>query len=428
MSDAGAHWFDELRDAVGARAGDDEVDVEGLGLVASLIPKDAEAFARALALLCERGRSAVIRGSGTQSRLGNPLRRADVALSTQGLAGIDTFDPQDGVLHAGAGTQLSEIRNRVNADGWELALDPAGEAQGTTLGGVLATAAIGPRRLGFGAPRDSVLGLEVLLASGERTRCGGRVVKNVTGYDLAKLYTGSFGTLGVIAGAWLRLRPLPEEVAQRSCDVASLEKGIEFGIALSRRYSARAALLLSPGVARQVAQKGGEESSAWRIVAEFAGDKAALERDVDWFEGQTRGTSSAASSDPSLDAIARVAALQGQAMGPKAMRARIAMLPSRLVRVCELLRRGGAELIVHPGPGLAYAIFEQHELNPAIGLVESAAREADGVLLVESLAEFAKAGHDVFAASESELSLMRKLKQRFDPAGVLNPGRFAGGI
>jgi glycolate oxidase FAD binding subunit len=428
MSEAADGWLEELRSAVGAEASDDEVDVEGLGLVSSVTPADAEAFARGLALLSSGGRAAVIRGSGTQRGLGNPLRRADVALSTEKLSGIDTFDPQDGVLHAGAGTKLSEIRSRVNAEGWELSLDPAGEGEGGTLGGALSTAAIGPRRLGFGAPRDAVLGLDVMLATGERTRCGGRVVKNVTGYDLAKLYTGSFGTLGVIEGAWLRLRPLPEDVAQCSCDVASLEKGIEFGIALSRRYSARAALLLSPGLARQLEEKAEDDVSAWRIVAEFAGDEAATGRDVAWFEEQTRGTSSGAGVNRKVDAIARVGAMQGRGLGPKAMRARVALMPSQLVRFCEALRRGGAELIVHPGQGLAYAIFDGRELNPAIELLQSTTLASEGSLLFESLAEFAKSGHDVFAASRSELSIMHELKQRFDPAGVLNPGRFAGGI
>ena len=427
MNDA-ASWEDELRDAFGAGPSDDEVDVEGLGLTPSLVPHDGEAFGRGLALLSQHGRTAVIRGSGAQGGLGNPLRQADVVLGTECLAGIDEFDPQDGVLHAGGGTKLSEIRNRVNAEGWELPLDPSSEAQGTTLGGALATAAIGPRRLGFGAPRDCVLGLDVLLASGEHTRCGGRVVKNVTGYDLAKLYTGSFGTLGVIEGAWLRLRPLPQEVAQCSCDVVGPEKGVELGIAISRRYTTRSVMLLSPGIVRQLSLQADEEVSSWRLLAEFAGDDAATRRDVEYFEQEMRGTSSGAVAESRVDGVTQVGALQGRALAPKGMRARIAVLPSRLVRTCESLRRGGAELIVHPGLGLVYALFQDRELNPAIEGVEAAAREAGGTLLYESLAEFAKASRDVFGASDSSLALMRSLKQRFDPAGVLNPGRFAGGI
>ena len=107
---------------------------------------------------------------------------------------------------------LRDVREALAASGWELSLDPPG--RDSTVGGCLAAASVGPRALGLGLPRDQVLGLTVSLASGERVRCGGRVVKNVTGYDLNKLYTGSFGSLGVIESAWLRLRAAPRALGE----------------------------------------------------------------------------------------------------------------------------------------------------------------------------------------------------------------------
>lgn len=429
MSDfAGAGWIDELREAVGEPTDAAELDVEGLGLIARCSPIDGEAFGRGLALLSEKRGTALIHGSGTQMSLGNVVRHVDVALSTKHLSCVDTFDPQDGVLHAGGGTRLADLRKLVNAEGWEIPLDPPFEGQGTTLGGVLSTAAIGPRRLGFGAPRDCVLGLDVVLASGERTRCGGRVVKNVTGYDLAKLYTGAFGTLGLIEGAWLRLRPLPEDVAQRCVDVANAEKGIRLGVGLARRYSARAVMLLSPGLARRVAGEAESEVSSWRLYAEFAGDVPAVEHDVAWFESESRELGGLAALQSGIDSIGRIGKLQSDDLDSRGLRARIAVLPSRLEHLVAALRQAGAELVIHPGLGLVYANFEGRELDASIEAVDRAVQESSGSVFFETMPSLTKSQHDVFRASEPSLTLMRALKRRFDAAGVLNPGRYAGGI
>jgi len=171
-------------------------------------PADGEQLAELLTILGETGTPALLRGGGSQLGLGHPVPSARVLLEATGLRAEPVVDPEDGVAYLPAGATLFELRERVLKDGegrWEVPLDPCDAA--STLGGALATAAPGPRS---GSPRDAVLGLDVTLATGERTRCGGRVVKNVTGYDLAKLYLGSLGGFAVIEAAWLRLRPVPE--------------------------------------------------------------------------------------------------------------------------------------------------------------------------------------------------------------------------
>ena len=249
-----------LHAALGAAAieAGGDAGLEGVAPCATLHPGDAPALARAVGALAASGLAALVRGGGTHMQLGNPPRRADVVLSTRRLAGVLAFDPGEGVCRVAAGTPLEALRAEVNAGGWELPLDPPG--QGSTVGGALAAAAIGPRALGFGLPRDLVLGLDVVLADGTPTRCGGRVVKNVTGYDLAKLYTGSLGTLGVIAAAWLRLRPRPERVLVMEAPLAGVDAALGQGLAAARLASARAAALeLAPG-------------GAARLVVELAGD------------------------------------------------------------------------------------------------------------------------------------------------------------
>ena len=200
---------------------DERLEVDGVAPPAPLVPggrrSAVEAAQRPRA---RRGSRCWFVEGVTGWRWATPPPRADAVLSTERLVGIDEFDPSEGVCHVLSGTPLSELRERVAATGWELPLDPPGA--GSTVGGCVAAASLGaPVLSGSEPPRDIVLGLEVALASGQRTRCGGRVVKNVTGYDLNKLYTGSFGALGVIEAAWLRLRPKPDRVA--SCQTSQLD-------------------------------------------------------------------------------------------------------------------------------------------------------------------------------------------------------------
>ena len=175
----------------------DGLEIEGQSIAAVLAPEDPEALSRALTQLSVQGLPALVRGGGTRMGFGNLPAEANVVISTERLAGVRRYEPDDGVVEASSGTSLAEVRRVVHECGWELPLDAGGA--GSTVGGAIATAAYGPRCLAFGPVRRNVLGLEIVHASGTLTKCGGRVVKNVTGYDLAKLYTGSLGTLGVIS-------------------------------------------------------------------------------------------------------------------------------------------------------------------------------------------------------------------------------------
>jgi len=411
------------------------VEVDGCPLSVTLTPAAGELLEATLAMLSERRLPALVRGGGSLLALGNPLRDAAFFVSTEALAGVHDFDPDDGVVRAGAGTRLSELQQAVTRHGWEIPLDPPGDRR--TLGGTLAAAAVGPRRLGFGPVRDWVLGLEVILASGQRTHCGGRVVKNVTGYDLPKLYTGSFGTLGIIEAAWLRLRPLPECVMEGMAAVDPGAGAFGLGLEVARRPSARAVALVTPRLARQVSPQPAP-GPAWLLLAEFAGDANTSQDDALWLERQAAASSNRrdpTASPESEAAISRLRALQGASAAPEGLRARIAVLPSAVERCCAPLLQAGAELLVYPALGLVYAIFElvpkpaEEALEVALAAVDRAVKLGDGTWMLEDLPSWAKRGRDVFGApGAQEVSLMRALKRRFDPHGVLNPGRFCGGI
>jgi glycolate oxidase FAD binding subunit len=395
------------------------LDVDGARPSTALRPGDGEALGRALSVLSGAGAAVLVRGGGTRLGLGNPPRPVDAVLCTERLAGMDEFDPGEGVCHLGAGTRLADARRALREGAWELPLDAPGE--GATLGGVIAAGALGPRAQGFGLPRDVVLGLEVALASGARTRCGGRVVKNVTGYDLARLYAGSLGTLGVIEAAWLRLRPRPGCVRLLEARLPRAGVG-EAGLAAARRPTTRASAVLCDG--GDVSPAGGDGRRA-SLVVELAGDAPAVDRDAAWLAREL------GAGDAEAGALDRMRALQGSLPGEGGLRFRVSALPSRLDAVLSLLSRSRVALLAYPGLGLVFAGFplEGEDTTSAAAAFDAsaaAARASGGSAVCEQAPGWAKRGRDVFGEAGELLPLTQELKRRFDPKGVLNPGRFLG--
>lgn len=382
--------------------------IDGAALPLCIRPVDGAALARTVVCLGQQALPVVISGGGTRLDCGNPPRGARALLSLQRIAGILELDAGDGVLRAAAGTPLSELRRAAHEAGWELPLDAPGAA--STLGGALASAAIGPRALGYGLPRDQVLGLDVVLASGERTRCGGRVVKNVTGFDLNKLYVGSLGRLGVIEAAWLRLRPRAAEVRWECAEFDDLGAALASGSEASRRAAARAVVVAANAAAPA------------RLVVEWAGDAARVARDVAWARSAWGSRECGVAA---LDALRR----EEIATGPESsLRLRIGCLPTRLPALCARIA-ASARLRIQPGLQLLHAEFEPADETEARRCLEAAiaaVREVEGEWRIERAPLATKQGLDVFGVDAGSLALMRALTERFDPEGLFNPGRGPG--
>src|SRR5215468_6183880 len=217
-----------------ARAADASDAVAGVTPRYAASPASVAEASAVMRVAAEQALTVVPRGSGSRLDWGAPPRRCDLVVDTLRLDQVIEHAAGDLVARFQAGAGMRRLGEALAAAGQQLALDAApGDGRAGTVGGTLATGAAGPRRLRYGTPRDLVIGITVVRADGTVASSGGKVVKNVAGYDLGKLFAGSYGTLGLIVEAAFRLHPLPAAAAYTTADAA--------GPAEARRMVAAAA-------------------------------------------------------------------------------------------------------------------------------------------------------------------------------------------
>ncbi len=404
--------------------------VDGLLPRAVARPATVEQVSRVLALCASERLAVSPRGSGSSLALGNPPRRLDLILDVGRLKTVKDYVPEDMVASAEAGLTLGALNHQLRAKRQMLALDPPGGAS-RTLGGMLATHASGPLRFRYGTGRDLLLGVRFVQADGTVTWGGARVVKSVTGYDVPKLMVGSLGTLGVIVEATLRLHPIAPASASWLIGFASHEAAGGFIAALvdsplqpdrvalvnaeARRRSGAPAtgpgILVSVGSVQEAVTDQGE---ALRALAARHG-------------GQSRTVSGAAWATV-------YAHVEGQVL------LRLGCEPRRLIFWLGEVERLGAALAAAPTalgqPGHGVLQVALRGTLPAAGVVSEVIRplrqglEAEGgSLVVERAPAELKTLCETWGAILPEsLAIMRRVKDEFDPGGILNPGRFVGGL
>ena len=423
---------------------DAELAVDGCVPAYWCEPATPEELGLIVRLANERGAAVLPRGGGTRMALGNPPRSADILISTRGLNQIIEYEPADLTITVQAGLALAALQEHLRVNRQLLALDPAC-ADRATVGGVVASNACGPLRLQYGSARDLVIGTRVANADGVLTKAGGRVVKNVAGYDLNKLYTGSLGTVGVIVELSFKLHPLPQSQGTVVAAFSELEAAeavvrrvmrSPLGPAALEVFDVRAARLLPSlpavpeGGCGLAVLVGGFERSVQRVCDELAalcaptGQAEVLEDGPDTREVWETIRSLSDASDASAPLL------------------RLSVPPSRsleaLGRLRELSRglRQVPLLHAHAGLGLAYARFPSDEwsdqdLDGLARLVREArayAVQREGSLVVESGPPGLKQRVDAWGEVGPALKLMRRIKEQLDPKSSLNPGRYVGGI
>jgi glycolate oxidase subunit GlcD len=397
-------------------------------------PDSVEEVCEVLRAAEREGRSVFPVGASVQRDLrDDELPARAVALKTTSLARLIEYEPADLVATVEAGMTLADFNREMERAGQWLPLDSPG-GSGATLGGIVATGASGAQALGYGAPRSYVLGMKVALAGGRVIRVGGRVVKNVAGYDLCKLFTGSHGTLGVILELTFKLRPRPRREATlvaRSSDLGELLKA-------SRTLAGSQLLpvaveLLSPRMANVLGLC--EEGAEFFMLARFAGTEGAVEYQLARAEEIIEGRAALVRVEDEASLWSRLS--EATRLFDEGVAWRACVSPTELGGMLTRLgdskdaERWGAW---HAGAGDGcLRVFESGESSPEHGRdarafltrMRETARGAGGSLVVERAAASFRQSFDSWGLNDSAAFLMKRVKEQLDPSDIFSPGRFS---
>jgi glycolate oxidase FAD binding subunit len=394
----------------------------------TLAPRTFEDAAAALAAATEDGRTVRIVGAGTKLGWGSGDVAADIELHTTALDELVAHDAGDLTATLQAGVPLELAQRTFAAAGQMLALDPPlattgpdseptgseptgsePTGSGPTIGGVIASGDAGPLRHRYGAPRDLVIGVTVALSDGTIAQAGGKVIKNVAGYDLAKLFSGAFGTLGLILSVNVRLHPLHETsvtalgaasdpAVLSAAAVALAAAPLEFE-ALDVAWKAGRGGLLARCAGREATRRAHRAAGLMREAG--LSDVDVTDQDGQLWERQRAGQRS-----------------HDQAL------LRFAALPTALADVLRAADACDGTLVGRAALGTSYV-----EVAPdAVARLREALPGSTRALLLDAPAAPRGAAESWGAYEGPELELMRRIKARFDPAGTCNPGLFVGGI
>jgi glycolate dehydrogenase FAD-binding subunit len=381
-------------------------------MVTTVAPADAADLARVVGEAADQRLE--VRGAGTKRDWGGIASDVDLIVETWRLCGVRAHEPGDLVATVNAGTRLADLQAVLGLAGQRLALECG--SPDATVGGVLATGEAGPSRLRYGSARDLLIGVEFVRADGTIAHSGGRVVKNVAGYDLGRLLCGSYGTLGVITSATFRLHPLPPARFWVSRSIGSPAD-------LAHAVATAAAASVSP-TAIEIDLTGGAGTMC--VLVEGGRDSA-----------QARADGAAKLLDGSLGDCPEWWA--AYPFGPGEVGLKISAGAGALPRVLDALTHAaGSDLRVRgsAGAGVVHAALPGSVSSETLDSVVGAVRGAIGIgaggrplgsCIVLTAPAALRAGFNLWGPVPG-LALMRRVKAQFDPRGRFAAGRFVGGL
>ncbi len=402
---------------------------------AAVTPSDLDELLAAVNAAHRRGESAVLFGGGTLQGMGNLPARYDVAISLRALNKRIAYEPRDLTIAIQAGMTRATLADTLARHRQFVPFDAPRPLHGT-VGGVLASGWSGPRRAAYGRPRDFLIGASALLADGTIAETGGMTVKNVTGYDLGKLYIGSLGTLGALIRVNLRTLPLP---AARRAAIATLPKYTRERVLrhLEPLAVEPTAALLIDGFTEEIEGRDGVDG---RLMLWFEGSIPAVDRGTRELRSQlgAAGVPETRLIDRNPEELlqraidAYVTPLEGRSIiyrstgEPTTLQERIALVTQSAHEAAMLLETI-ADL--RTGDLIARASTEtEGELESAAFPLEEAIHRHLGRVTLLAAPERLRANLDAWGTPPSGLAYLRELKTRFDPTGTFAPGRLVGGI
>jgi glycolate oxidase FAD binding subunit len=413
---------DRIENAIRGLLGAERVrEPRGLETLAAQIiaePRDSDEI-DAMVRQCEASR--ITLAPLGAARTLSEIRRAPVmvGVSLARMERIVAYEPEDMTVIAEAGMTLAALNQRLGEHGQRLPLDPCNPAA-TTLGALIGASQAGPLRLSEGTPRDLLIGVRFVGHEGRSVHGGGRVVKNVAGYDLMKVMTGSFGTLGIITETAFKLRPIPEGYTLGMAPFVRAQEAFGAALKLHDALPLGHVEVLSPALAERFDHPG-----TFLLIAAIAGSASELEYQRGHFGGLV-----GAGFRQGARAIEVYEKLRDLGLAPAALVAQLATPPAELALCIE---DSGAEFRAHAACGVAQ-ILVGGELDP-ISARETLARwrgvahSAHGHVRLLAAAPTLRSHLDFFdQPAAGALKLMRRLKAAFDPAGIFNPGCFVGGL
>lgn len=397
--------------------------IDGLTPKAVVLPASVWEIQDVLRFAAAQHLSVIPAGSGSKLQSGNPPEKVDIVLAMTRINEVVEYEPADLTVTVEAGIQLTALQEKLADNGQFLPLNPP-YASRCTLGGIVAANASGSLRLRYGTARNLVLGLRVVHASGTVVKSGGKVVKNVAGYDVNKLYIGSFGTLGILTEMTLKLSPIPARQALLTAQFQDMQAAAKTGLSIvgSQTLPDFVNLLVN------------SEHAGPTLVTGFGGDAET----VTWQLEQARRIME-------LNSAIGVKEVEGESFQKlnDAIRAfaesendsrtvivQVNLKRTDIAEFAENVLNNNAEMLALLGSGVLYLKMEQVErLAETLATLRERVVAAHGSLIIESAPPELKQQLDVWGPVDPRArNLMQQLKARFDERNLLNPGRFVSGI
>jgi glycolate oxidase FAD binding subunit len=364
-------------------------------------------------------------GGGTLLDLGNPPLGPGRVVDCRALDAVIDYPARDMTITVQAGITIARLQEILATEKQRLPIDVP-QPERATLGGTLAANVSGPRRLGYGTLRDYVIGISAINDEGQEFKAGGRVVKNVAGYDLCKLLVGSLGTLGIITQVTLKLRPTAESSRLVLLPVASA-KAAE---SLERVHASRTRPVAVDLVERSSLAGVGSSKEDWVLAVGYEGNAETVAWQARQLEEEWKGELTALDDEASRPVWRQL--IEPDARLEAICRFKANLLPSAVAGCCLEARKAGWLLQAQASSGIVWGHARSGlTLDQAAAMLtpwRATAKRAQGSVVVTRCPSEWKKSLDVWGPPPEGAWLMREVKKKFDPRGIFNPGRFVAGI